>query len=75
MPNENEKSNHQTNYERLVDFLDSNDFYFKDGSSLDDWKNHPEYFTEDYDPDDYDDPDYGDVEDDLEVNKDSRFLK
>ena len=68
MPNENEKSNHQTNYERLVDFLDSNDFYFKDGSSLDDWKNHPEYFTDDDDDDD-------DDEVEVEVNKDSRFLK
>jgi hypothetical protein len=50
--------------------LDSNDFYFKDGSSLDDWQNHPEYFTDD-DDDEVED----DVEDDVEVNKDSRFLK
>ena len=65
MPNENEKSNHQTNYDRLVYFLVSNDFYFKDGSSLDDWKNHPEYFTDDDDDDEVE----------VEVNKDSRFLK
>lgn len=82
MPNEREKTNFDINSERLLAFMNQFDSYYTDGSSLEDWKKHPELFTddydeddEDYDPDDYDDPDYGDVEDDLEVNKDSRFLK
>lgn len=84
-----EKTNFDINGERLLAFMNQFDSYYTDGSSLEDWKKHPELFTadyeeddEDYDPDDYDDPDdYGndedddEDEDDVEVNKDSRFLK
>jgi hypothetical protein len=66
-----EKTNFDINGERLVAFINQYDSYYKDGSSLEDWKKHPELLTEGYDEDVEDE----DVEDDVEVNKDSRFLK
>ena len=65
-----EKTNFDINGERLVAFINQYDSYYKDGSSLEDWKKHPELLTEGYDEDDEDDEDV-----EVEVNKDSRFLK
>jgi hypothetical protein len=72
MPNEQEKSNHQINNERIIELINELDYTdaYKDGTTIDEWQKHPELFADDDDDDDDDE-----VEDDVEVNKDSRFLK
>lgn len=65
MPNEKEKSNHQINNERIIELLNELEFdsaTYLDGTTTDEWQKHPELFADD-----------DDVE--VEVNKDSRFLK
>ena len=65
MPNEQEKSNHQINNERIIELLNELEFdaeTYLDGTTIDEWQKHPELFADDDDVD-------------VEVNKDSRFLK
>ena len=61
MPNEREKTNFEINNERLRELIEELDYTdaYKDGTTIDEWKKHPELFE-------------GYPED--EVNKDSRFL-